>query len=68
MNNKENPLWNLNELCSNWMVFVVFVGFLSAAGIYQHYQCVKMNKEISFASMVVLKNLASFIATDGEFF
>lgn len=31
-------------------------------------QCVKMNKEISFASMLVLKNLASFIATDGEFF
>lgn len=43
MVNANNPLWNLNELCSNWMFFVIFVGFLSAAGIYQHIQCVKLN-------------------------
>jgi hypothetical protein len=46
--NKENPLWNLNELCSNWMVFFVFVSFLSVAGIYQHYKCIKMNNGKKF--------------------
>ena len=45
---KENPLWNLNELCNNWMVFVVFVGFLASAGIYQHYKCIKINNGAKF--------------------
>jgi hypothetical protein len=48
MVNANNPLWNLNELCNNWMVFVVFVGFLAAAGIYQHYRCVKINNGAKF--------------------
>jgi hypothetical protein len=38
-----NPLWNLNELLNNWIFFIIFVGFLAGAGIYQHVQCVKMN-------------------------
>lgn len=46
--NKENPLWHLNELCSSWIVFVIFVGFLAGAGIYQHYKCIKINNGDKF--------------------